>query len=96
MLFQIRAIASIERDELLFARNDEWITNVPTKPRLACQKRDNDRVPFRSFRLMRSDQLDRISLRRFSFTDLVEVAPKRERKVDQRLLPRFRGCRGAE
>ena len=45
---------------------------------------------------MRSDQLDRISLRRFSFTDLVEVAPKRERKVGQRLLPRFRGCRGAE
>ena len=32
---------------------------------------------------MRGDQLDRIGFRRFDLADLVEVAPKRQRKIGQ-------------
>ena len=81
VVFQVRAIAAIECDERLPARNDQRITNVPAKPRLARQKRYNHTIPLRSFRFVRGDQLDRISLRRFSLADLIEVAPKRQRKI---------------
>ena len=43
---------------------------------------------------MRRDQLNRIIFSRFGLADFVEIALKRERKIDQRLLPRL-GRRGA-
>src|SRR5206468_12656076 len=55
LVFQIRAIASIKRDERLLARNNKRITNVPAEPRLAREERHNDCVPLRSLRLMRGD-----------------------------------------
>ena len=80
-LFQIGAIAAIECDERLLARDDERITNVAAEARFAREKGNNHRVPLRSFRLVRGDQLNCIRLGRLGFADLVEVSTKRERKI---------------
>src|SRR5256885_17090321 len=85
------AIVSVDRKKGYPPGKEEGKRIVPAEPRLTRQKRHNHRVPLRSFRLLRGDQLDRIGFRRFSLADLIEIAPKGQGKVGPRLLPRFGG-----
>ena len=94
IIFHIGHVAVIERNLRLFAVDDARIRAGRRESRFARKKWNDHRVPFRSFRLVRGNQLNRVRLGRLGLTDLVEVAAKREPKIGQRLLLRFRrsGC----
>src|SRR5207253_8423398 len=81
LFFHLGNVAVIERDLRLFAGNDSRISASRAETRFAREKGNNHRVPLRSFRLVRGDQLNCIRLGRLGLGDLVEGSTKRERKI---------------